>query len=566
MAEPSSEPHITVATNGDQATSSRGPSAFVVGLSVLGALPLLPEFWLLLGHYDDAKAFASIAYYECIASMLLLAPALVLPRRIAQGWVIVIGSVFALATLLTGFQAITVGARWDSTAHAAIFETNAFEASGFIHAFLSVGTVLWLLFVAAGFVAAIVVNIRSRPPRRRAGVALLAIGLLVSSYGIRNAIRYGGNPVHQVKVSNDTTLSVVEAGINAYHPVLRLALTHWNYVSAHAYRLRVLRETHAHLAELEGATVMPGATPPRVLLIVIGESASRRHWSLYGYHRNTTPELAALGNELLVFRDTVCRTVGTLTEIQGMLCTDAESLPVFALFADAGYKTHWFSAQLDQGPNDVKVAAIVQTCADRVFLNGAYDENLVPLVRRAVAEPGKHLILVNLFGSHVSYDDRYPARFAVFHGEGEKEHRLAAYDNTIHYTDHVLAEMISVLRERDEPSCFLYLSDHAEDVYDSDSDHYLFRSDSVATDAMYEIPLVAWFSPAYARDNPTFVATARAAQNTPFQSKGLYHTLIDLARLRHRIYDAHLSLFSPDYLVRGRHIGISRIYRAGTKK
>ncbi len=535
--------------------------AFIAAIAALLLLPIVPELWLCIRHYDDLKAFASIAYYECIVGVLLWSPTLLLPRALARGWVVVFGTITWLATLVSAFQAIAVGARWDSTAHAAVMETNSFEASGFLHAFVSATSVGSLGLLSAGFAAAIVVACRSVAPARRVAACLVAAGLLGSLYGIAHAIRYGGNPVHHVHVSPDTSVSVFDAAINSYHPVLRVLITHLNYLSAHSYRLKVLHEMNQHLAELSGATPVPGATPPRVMVIVIGESASRRHWSLYGYRRNTSPELAAYGTELIVYRDVICRTVGTLNEIQGMLCTHEGLLPVFAMFTSAGYRTHWLSAQLDQGPNDVKVAALVQSCDERVFLNGAYDEKLLPLVQRAVNEPGRQLILVNLFGSHVRYEDRYPASFAVFRGDDERAHRLATYDNSVRYTDHVLAEMISILRQRNEASCFLYVSDHAEDVYDSDPDHYLFRSDSVARDAMYEIPMVVWFSPSYRKENPALVQAAAAAVGNPFQTVGLYQSLIDLARLRHPLFLPQASLFSPEYVPHERHVGAAaRIY------
>ena len=538
---------------------------YLISLMALALLPLVPEFWLWARHYDDIKAFASIAYYECIVSFLLLMPALILTRRWARGWVIAIGIVTLLATLVTGFQAVTVNARWDATAQAAVMDTNPDEAWGFLRAFFTPKMLLGTLLVGAGFASCIVVNLRSRPPSRRIALASLSLGLLAGAYGIHNGVRYGGNPFHRVFVSDDTTLNLIEAGINSYHPVLRLLFISWNYSATHDYRLKVMHETKQHLGELKGATTVPGAVSPRIVVLVIGESASRRHWSLYGYPRETTPRLAKLGDKLLLFRDTICRTVGTLTEIQGMLCTKQSSLPVFALFAAAGYRTHWFSAQHDQGPNDAQVAALVQTCDERVFLSGSYDENLLPLMRRAVAEPGKHLICLNLFGSHVRYEDRYPTNFAIFRGDGEKAHRLATYDNSIRYTDYVLAEMIDVLRQRAEGSCFLYLSDHAEDVYDSTPDEYLFRNDSVATDAMYEVPFVVWFSPEYRLANAGFVDIVAAARTKPFQTLALYHSLIDLARLTHPIYDPSASLFSPRFIPRERHVGsIGRIYHTQT--
>ncbi len=96
-------------------------------------------------------------------------------------------------------------------------------------------------------------------------------------------------------------------------------------------------------------------------------------------------------------------------------------------------------------------------------LGGVYDENLLPFLSRIANESGRQMIFLNLFGSHVRYEDRYPAGHDVFHGDSYAGHMVATYDNSIHYTDYVLTEMIETLRKRHEVSCLIYFSDHGED-------------------------------------------------------------------------------------------------------
>jgi len=538
-------------------------SGFVFSLLGLALLSLVPELWLFFRNHEDLKFFAPIAYYECIVSFLLWIPALFLPRFWSRCWVIIVGSLSGLATLVVGFHAVSIGARWDVVAHAALLQTSPGEAWGYLRSFVSVGALLWAVALGAGFVVCVVINFRSPPPSRRFAFAGVALGLLVSAFGLHHAIRYGGWIFRTVPVSGGGTVQIIDTSINRFHPVTLLALTHYNYRVTHAYYLQAFHDAQSHLNQFKGAVTVPGAVSPRIVVVVIGESASRRHWSLYGYSRATTPRLEKLGAELVVFPDVISSSTGTLTELRSMWCTAIASLPVFPLFSAAGYTTHWFSAQYSQGANDVEAAALVQLCDERLFLNGTYDEALLPLVQHAVATPGKHVIFVNLFGSHVRYEDRYPRSFAVFRGEGEKGYRLATYDNSIRYTDHVLAEMIELLRQRSEPSCLLYLSDHSEDVYDSRPDEYLFRSDSVATDAMYEIPFVVWFSPEYRQTNASFVRLVTAARTRKYQTRALYQSLIDLVRLTHPIYDSRVSLFSPDYVERERRVGVmGRLYGA----
>ncbi len=539
-----------------------GALIFFLSLAGIALLPLAPELCLFFRNQGDLKSLVPIGYYEAIVSFLLLTPALLINGSWSRFWVATAGTVMGLATLVVGFQAVSIGARWDMTAHAALMQTSPGEALGYLRSFGSLGSVAWVALMAAGFAACIAVNCRSALPSRRAALAAVLVGALASAYGIHNAVRYGRQVIHSVPVSTGASLRIADVGINKFHPVTLLLVTHYNYRVTHEYYMQAYLNVAEHIGQFRGAVPVPGAVSPRLVVIVIGESASRRHWSLYGYPRETNPEIRKLGDEALLFSDVISSSVGTQTVLRAMFSTDVFSIPVFPLFSAAGYRTHWISAQYNQGANDVEVAALVQSADSRLFLNGSYDESLVPFVRQAAAEPGRHVIFVNLFGSHVRYEDRYPASFSFFHGDGDKERLIATYDNSIRYTDHVLAKIIGLLGQRHEASCLLYVSDHAEDVYDSTPDIYLFRSDAIATNAMYEVPFLVWFSPEYRRGNPDFVRAVAAARDRKFQTLALYQSLIELARLTHPLFDPRLSLFSPDFVERKRHVGVAgRIYR-----
>ncbi len=98
-------------------------------------------------------------------------------------------------------------------------------------------------------------------------------------------------------------------------------------------------------------------------MVVVGESANRRHRSLYGYARLTTPHLQKISNELCVFTDVTHSTcVSTCSSIRGMLTTPGESVPVFHLRPKFVDKTHWISAQSGQGLFDPEMPALVDSC------------------------------------------------------------------------------------------------------------------------------------------------------------------------------------------------------------
>lgn len=557
MESPTPRPELTPRVPVAKPESVR----YLLSLGGLALLPLLPELYLCLRTGAGLKVFAPIAYYECIVSYGLLAPALMFNRAWSRVWVGLIGTIMAVATVIALWQPVSVGARWDSTAHTALFQTNPGVAWSYLRAFVHWREIAWILLLLGGFAVCLGINLRAAFPPRRIAWGGLSVGLLLSSYGLHNIVRYDGWPFHEVPMGGGKTLQVAEMGLNKYHPVTLLAVTHYNFKVTLDFYLQSFRRVAEHSADFQGAVPVPGATMPRVMVVVVGESASRRHWSMYGYRRETNPRLKELADELLLFTDVIAPTVGTQDELRAMFTTDFDSLPAFPLFSATGYKTHWLSAQFNQRASHVMIASLIQSCGERRFLSGAYDEELLPFVQKAADEPGRHIIFLHFFGSHVRYQDRYPASFAVFHGQSEDDRRLAAYDNSIRYTDHVLAELIEMLRRRKEVSCLLYLSDHAEDVYDTDPDKYLFRSDALATNAMYEVPFLAWFSPEYRRDNPGFVEAAAQGRNREATTTRLYHNLIDLARFTHPMYDSRRSVFSPDFVAQPRFVGaMKRVY------
>ena len=538
-----------------------GERVFLFSLLGLAILPLLPEVGLFFVNRSDIKIFAPILYYQGIVSFLLVCPALLLPRLLSRVWVALTAVLLGVPTVIVGFYSAVNGTRWNLTAHAALMQTNSAEAQGYLESFLTPGRLAWVGFLVLAFIACAVLNLRSAPPAWRRRLFVVGAGGVIAAYGIRNALRYT-KPFHQVSLADSGSVRVLGVGINMLHPVTLFGFADYNYRATHRYYLERFQQDQVRLTQLAGATTISGAVSPRVIVVVIGESATRRHWSLYGYPRATTPRLAKLGNELSVFTDVIATSVGTIHAIRSLLTTSRDSLPVFNLFSGAGYATHWISAQYNQGFDDLELSALVSSCGEQTYLSGAYDENLVPLLANAAARPGRQLIFLNLNGSHVRYQDHYPASHAVFAGDNDHDRLRATYDNSIHYTDTVVAEMIESLRKLNESACLIHFSDHGEDVFDSRPDKYLFRDDSLATDPMYEVPFLVWLSPQFVHDNPDFARDVAAATARPYQNRALYHGLLNLARLTHPLYDATVDLFSPNFVPTERRVGaMNRVYR-----
>lgn len=290
-------------------------------------------------------------------------------------------------------------------------------------------------------------------------------------------------------------------------------------------------------------------------LFVIGESATRTHWQLYGYARPTTPCLEGLRDELMVFRDVSATDAFTGQSLRMLLTEATRESPVrtrstFAQQLSAvGLRSRLISAQSRWGRWEGPETLLFSGCESKTYLSertgrdapqadggtGAiYDEQLLPLLDAALAETNApDAVFLHLMGSHTPMYCRYPPRGAVYprhtgdvppgidSADASARARVDAYDNSIRYTDLVLDDLVARLKARKGPSFLLYLSDHGETP-----DGPAWR-DTTRPEVL-QVPFVVWFSPAYRVTHPGIVEELRRMAERPLR---LDHALPLLRRL-----------------------------------
>lgn len=297
-------------------------------------------------------------------------------------------------------------------------------------------------------------------------------------------------------------------------------------------------------------------------ILVIGESVDRKHMQIYGYERETTPCFKSLEEELFIFKNVKTAHVFTSVAVKSMLRLKNNSKDEFFLihfFQDAGFKTFWLSNQEQMHPFDNTLNRLGSLCNKSVFLNNLshieflskltrsthLDGDLLAYFRKALNDPAdKKFIVLHLIGSHFPMNLRYPPEFNIFNLPENYHDRYKAkfvcdYDNSIRYTDHVLNEIINMLKKDNSSSCMVYLSDHGQDMYDTEECNISSRK----TIHAYEIPFVVWLSDKYKEANQKFIKTWDL--NRPFITDKTAYSLIDLARLSHDSIDLSESIFRP---------------------
>ncbi|MDL2214636.1 lipid A phosphoethanolamine transferase [Dysgonomonas sp. OttesenSCG-928-M03] len=313
---------------------------------------------------------------------------------------------------------------------------------------------------------------------------------------------------------------------------------------------------------------------PQTIVVVIGESLARNHMSLYGYGRNTNPELEKLGDSLIVYKDVVSPQVHTIPVMRSVLslydrdCFDniTEKPSLFELFNRAGYKTYFISNQSFGGNFSTSYDAFLDLAesVDNLSVDNQHDEIVLPALKNIMSQPGKEnkLILIHLIGNHMAYEFRYTPSYNVFSNSEDSKieetlfrdkkaiHTIDKYDNSVLYNDFVIAGMIEILKKQQErKTALIYFSDHGEEVYEV-RDFSGHAYEKVST-YMCEVPFVVWFSPTFLNNrNDLFIDI-----NRPFSTAGFLYSLSNMAGIRYKDYDASKSIFSDTFSPSDRYVG-----------
>lgn len=294
-----------------------------------------------------------------------------------------------------------------------------------------------------------------------------------------------------------------------------------------------------------------------IYVFVIGEASRAMNWQLYGYERETNPELSQR-DDVFVFRNMLTQSNTTHKSVPMILSSVSpdehdelfcrKGLP--ALFNEAGFETWFISNQAPQGAMIDKLAGD----SDHVLYieDPRLDLQMLDAMKRVIETDSTHnlFFILHCYGSHFSYHQRYPREFARYQPDDDVaitrrnvERIRNAYDNSILYTDHFLASTIDYLNGCEACSAMLYCADHGEDLYDDKRDRFLHASPTV-TYYQIHVASLAWFSPRYRENFPGQVAAAAGNGMAPATTHALFHSMADMASIESPYVDHGVSLFS----------------------
>lgn len=436
-------------------------------------------------------------------------------------------------------------------------ETNASE----LQRFAAHAAVAGLLAIPAGWGYWLFVKRQVVPGKRLGWLSRLVVVVLILACLQITANRYGG----QMKREG----CLIQ--LSGTFPVGPLV------AAARAVQIRQGMDRRRSLDQkvnVTPAAVLPAAAR-EIFVLVIGESARCASFQLHGYARETNPLLMKTTG-LTSFQDVLAPATVTLMSVPLLLTPArapwlgrASELPsVISVFKKAGYHTAWYSSQRKHGRFDTASSIFAGDADDARFLSGVfapgtgdyasvYDGALIQPVTELIAQGHqRQLIVLHTMGSHQHYGDRYPVEFnhfpsypAVCRGnllagrfDAEQIRNLTnAYDNSIRYTDWVLAELIATLEATHAVSALYYIADHGENA--GDAPVLPFAHGNLSRDVL-QVPMMVWLSPEYAQQRPAQARAVRAHANAPLSGDCTFHSLVDLAALETPLLDRRRSVAS----------------------
>ncbi|MFF7706137.1 phosphoethanolamine--lipid A transferase [Pseudomonas sp. NPDC007930] len=371
-------------------------------------------------------------------------------------------------------------------------------------------------------------------------------------------------------------LAAVGSFYSTYAPIFRQEdkLTHFinptNYLYASAKtaseKLAIKRDTVVQPIGQDAQRVAHGERK-KLMIFVVGETARADHFALNGYDRPTNPELSQLD----VLNFTQVHSCGTSTAV---------SVPcMFSMFGRHDYsdkKGKTYQNVLDvlqrtgmkvlwlENNSDCKGVCLrvpnqdIPKTQPSPFCDGkrCLDESLlVGLGNYIDTLDDDSIIVLHSDGSHgPEYYDRYPPDQAAFTpvchtnqlGSCSQQALVNVYDNTLHYTDHFLAQVVALLKQKQQrfDTAMWYVSDHGESL--GENGVYLHAAPySIAPEAQTHVPMVLWFGQGSLSDAGVNRTCLQGEQSQAGLSHdNVFHSLLGWFAVRTDLYQQGLDIFN----------------------
>lgn len=431
-------------------------------------------------------------------------------------------------------------------------ETNTRETSEFIDTYFNWHLILPVVFsiIILAFATFVSRRVASFHTIRFVLFAFLAYSLVLITKGTYSFIRYrSGEGLPQ--------LTTITRGAYAYYIMKQQS-------SQFATILNACKQSEVFIPA--------GVKPFRHVVVVIGESSSYFHCSLYDYPKATFPRMSELKKEgsLIAYSDVVSpydATHGVMKCIFSLDSNNFGTSPLFpALFHKAGYHTQMLDNQyfVSQGVNFLTNAELSNYLFDhRNEEYYGYDGNMLSDL---LLPDTLTMSIIHLNGQHYTYSDRYPKDFEIYTANDydtssysfEQRQTMASYDNSGRYCDYVLGQIIEHVK--DDDALVVFFADHGEEVYDL-RDYMGHGSALSSPDPKYllKVPFFVWMSDRAREYRPALYDDLVSAQNIPSITTNFSHCILSICGIQSSAIKQDRSFLSSQYDIKRPRIVLNKI-------
>lgn len=301
---------------------------------------------------------------------------------------------------------------------------------------------------------------------------------------------------------------------------------------------------------------------PKLIFLVIGETARAANYAVNGYDRPTNPFTQKI-DKLVSFQNV--QSCGTATAISVPCMFSPENRESFDtdrvhnseglldVVQKAGVSVFW--KENDDGCKGVcdRVPNMTLNPADYPDLcqgRSCHDEAMLRNLDQQIADmkgKGDKLVGLHLIGSHgPTYFKRYPASFRTFTPDCPRsdiencsqEELVNTYDNTIRYTDYVISQLVAKLASYQDQydTALIYLSDHGESL--GEMGIYLHGTPyRFAPDQQTHVPFQVWMSDGFAKAQKVDTkCLAKIGKDNDYSQDNIFSTVLGVFNIQTKLY------------------------------
>lgn len=204
------------------------------------------------------------------------------------------------------------------------------------------------------------------------------------------------------------------------------------------------------------------------IVVIIGESVTKKYLSVYGYNENTTPFLNNIPGRF--FSNYISPAGFTALSIPRTLAISQNNIinyenNAITLAKKSGYKTYWISNQGFIGEHDTAISMLAAKSdytsfqTDKDYISNKNDDlKLLDIFNSITKNHGKKVIFIHMLGSHPDFCARsknYNVIFSSTYGNN-----FNCYLSTIHKMDYFVSNIYRTLKKNRQGFSLIYFSDH----------------------------------------------------------------------------------------------------------